>query len=43
MFMELKFRNYPAYIEAVKEASNNPNRPKLWDNVNMEREKIYNE
>ena len=43
MFMELKFRNYPVYIEALKEAANNPNRPELWDNVNTEREKIYNE
>ena len=43
MFMELKFRNYPAYIEAVKEVTNNPNRPELWDNVNIEIEKIYNE
>jgi len=38
--IELKYRNYPDYVKAFKNASANPDDPALWSKVKLEHEKI---
>ncbi len=39
--VEFQYRNHPAYVEAYKKAMANPNNKELWDNVQAERQKMY--
>jgi hypothetical protein len=39
-WLEVKNRNYPNYIEAVKNAQAEPDNQALWDKVEKEREKM---
>jgi hypothetical protein len=39
--VEFQYRNHPAYVEAYKKAMADPNNKELWDNVQAERQKMY--
>jgi hypothetical protein len=39
-WIEFKFRNHPTYVEALKEAIDNPDNKDLWKKVEEERSKI---
>ena len=41
-WMELKYRNHPAYIDAVKKAKADPGNQELWKKVEEERDKVHN-
>jgi hypothetical protein len=38
---DFKYRNHPAYLEAVRNSDASPEDEKLWDKVDEERRKIY--
>jgi hypothetical protein len=40
-WLEIKYANYPAYVEAVKRAMAEPNNPELSNKVDQERIKMY--
>ena len=42
-WIELKYRNQPEYVEALKKAMADPDNKELWDNVETERQKMNNE
>lgn len=42
-WIELKYRNHPEYIDALKKAMADPDNKELWDNVETERQKMNNE
>lgn len=42
-WLEIKNRNHPEYIEAVKEAWADPKNQELWDKVDDERQKMIDE
>jgi len=42
-WVELKYRNHPEYVDALKKAMADPDNKKLWDNVETERQKMNNE
>jgi len=42
-WVELKYRNHPEYVDALKKAMANPNNKELWDNVEIDRQKMNNE
>lgn len=39
-WVELKYRNHPAYVDVLKKAMADPNNQELWDNVEVERQKM---
>jgi hypothetical protein len=41
-WIELKYRNHPAYVDALKKAMADPDNIKLWDKVEAERQKMNN-
>ncbi len=43
VFVELKYRNHPEYVDALKKAMTDPGNKELWDNVETERQKMNNE
>lgn len=42
-WVELKYRNHPEYVNALKKAMANPDNEELWDNVEAERQKMNND
>jgi hypothetical protein len=42
-WIELKYRNQPEYVDALKKAMADPDNKELWDNVETERQKMNNE
>jgi hypothetical protein len=42
-WVELKYRNHPEYVGALKKAMADPDNKVLWDNVETERKKMNNE
>lgn len=38
--IEIKYSDYPAYIDAIKEARSNPDSLQLWDKVDLEYQKM---
>jgi len=42
-WIELKYRNQPAYVDALKKAMADPDNKELWDNVEVEGQKMNNE
>ncbi len=42
-WLELKYRNQPDYVDAVKKAMADPDNQELWDKVNEEHEKMNKE
>lgn len=42
-WITIKYRNEPAFVDAYKKASADPDNKELWEKVEEEREKIYNE
>lgn len=43
VFVEIKFRNHPAYLDVLKKAMANPDNEELWNKVNDERQKMIND
>jgi hypothetical protein len=41
-WVELKYRNHPEYVSALKKAMADPDNKELWDNVEAERLKMKN-
>ena len=39
-WIEIKFRNHPAYVDALKKAMADPHNQELWDNAEIERQKM---
>jgi hypothetical protein len=42
-WLEIRYRNHPEYVEAVKKALAKPDNKELWEKVEIERKKINNE
>ncbi len=42
-WLSWKFPHNPEYVQAVLDAQADPNNQELWDKVDVEREKMYNE
>lgn len=42
-WLNWKYPNHPEYVNAVLDAQANPDNQELWDNVEEEREKMYDE
>jgi hypothetical protein len=42
-WIDIKYRKHPAYRDALKNANANPENQALWDKVQEEKEKMYNE
>ncbi len=42
-WLEIRYRNHPEYVEAVKKALAEPDNKELWEKVEIERKKINNE
>ncbi len=42
-WVELKYRNHPEYVDALKKAMADPDNNELWDNVETERQNMNNE
>ena len=42
-WVEIKYRNHPAYLQALKESINNPGNKELWEKVQIERNKMNGE
>jgi len=40
--IELKYRNQPSYVDALKKAMADPENTELWDKVEIERQKMDN-
>jgi hypothetical protein len=41
-WIELKYRNHPEYVDALKKAMAAPDKKELWNNVEIERQKMDN-
>lgn len=42
-WLELKYRNHPNYVNAIKNAKADPDNQELWDKVDEERQKMNEE
>ena len=41
-WIEFKYRNQPEYVEAIKKAMADPENKELWENVEVEKQKMNN-